>query len=676
MSFFTSWLNHKLARDKSTRMIARKYFWRAEMKNLAKQVVKTGVVLSLALVAATLYAQSCPVDGFNTGSGTGTYPWPVWTGVIPQVPPSSTGKTYYVDGTNGIDSSAGSTATAAFKTISKALTLLAAGDTILIRKGLYREPINLSAKGVPSGTATKPITIGSYGDGEVIVDGSTKTGSWTLVNGTVWKAPVSFEPVGVVVNDVALKQVTQGQNGSTAPQVGLAGVTSNSGKWHIGGGVITADFGSTIGSGNANQADVVVPNTVSDQAHVFYYGQNYIRFVGLTIRGSGSNGVWGYGSNITIESCNIKFNGKAAVSFFSDAANEANDNSVITSHVYQNVLVNWPRGNNYNAEAGGSWPGTLAWSGNMRPVARGNIVHMNGGEGIASYGTFNGRQSGSALFEQNIVYDNWSVNMYFDNQPNNVARNNLIFNHPIDFNPATTNFLYVGSQFPYNQLGKYAVCLMIADEQTSSDGANNYASLDGSKVYNNIIAGCRIGIRDYGEGAITQQYHALKNTLIANNTIIMPASPIPNATTYGIFLTDNNGRNVNTTIANNIIYGYGNDSLIYSESGGPLTGINLNNNLYYSAGSTPFGSGNSVARQYNFAGWKANASGSDTKSLFADPQLLNVKHFDTVGTSAYLYNNADLLSTSPARALGATQNINPSVNYRLQIRSVWNIGAF
>jgi hypothetical protein len=657
-------------------MIARKYFWRAEMKNITKQVVKTGAVLSLALAAATLYAQSCPVGGFNTGASTGAYPWPVWTGVIPQVPPSSTGKTYYVDGTNGVDSSAGSAATAAFKTIGKALSALATGDTILIRKGLYREPIDLSAKGVPTGTAAKPITIGSYGDGEVIVDGSTKITGWTRVSGNVWKAPVAFAPIGVVVNDVALKQVTQGQNGSTAPQVGLAGVISGNGKWYVGGGFITADFGSTIGAGDANLADVVVPKVSADQAHVFYYGQNYIKFIGLTIRGSGSNGVWGYGSNITIESCNIKFNGKAAVSFFGDSGIPAVDNAVLTSHIYQNVLINWPRGNNYNAEAGGSWPGTVAWSGNLRPLARGNIVHMNGGEGIATYGSF-GQPSGSALFEQNVVYDNWSVNMYFDNQPNNVARNNIIYNHPLDFNPATTDFLYASNTlFPYNQLGKYSVCLMIADEQTSSNGTSNYAALDASKVYNNIIAGCRIGIRDYGEGAITQNYHALKNTLIANNTIIMPSYVIPNTTTYGIFLTDNAGRNVNTVVANNIVYGYNNDSLVYSEASGPLTGITLNNNLYYSASATPFGSGSSSARLYNFAGWKANAAGSDTNSLFADPQFVDVNHFKTTGPTAYLFNYADLLSTSPARGKGATQNINPTVNYRLENRSTWNIGAF
>ena len=607
-----------------------------------------------------------------------TFPFPTWTPAIPVVPPSTTGITYYVDGTNGNDANNGKSLAASFKTIAKALAVLAAGDTVLIRKGLYREPIDLNATHVPSGTVAKPITFGSYGDGEVIVDGSAKVTGWTLVSGTVWKAPLTFNPIGIVVNEVPLKQVTQGQGGSTAPQVGVAGVTSGSGKWHSGGagGFITADMGSGV---DPNTADIVVPNNVPNQAHVFFYQHNYLTFKGLTIRGSGSNGIWGYGSNITVESCNIKFNGKSAVSFLPTSGVQTADNVVLTSHIYQNVLSNWPRGNNFNAEAGGGWPATVNWSTQLRGIARGNIVHMNGGEGIASYGTTTGTQSGSALFEQNVAYDNWSVNIYFDNQPNNTARNNFIFNHPIDYQLATTNFLYVSNTlFPYNQLGKYSVCLMIADEQNSSDSTNNNANLNNTSVYNNIMANCRIGIRDYSEGAITQQNHGLKNAVITNNTIIMPQATYPNSTIYGMFLTDNANRNVNTVIANNVIYGYNNDFVVYSERTGPLTGITLDNNVYFSPASTPFGSGNSVQIFYNFANWKLNVAGSDINTKFLDPLLISPSTFLVIGTSAFNYNNADLQSSSPAQNAGVVQPRAQAVNFRLQPRvgATWNVGAF
>jgi Bacterial Ig domain/Divergent InlB B-repeat domain/Repeat of unknown function (DUF5648) len=610
---------------------------------------------------------------------TAGYPWPVWTSAIPAVSPSGTGRTFYVDGTNGSNTNNGTTPTTAFKTIAKALAVpLAAGDTVLIRKGLYREGIDLNAANTVSGTAAKPITFGSFGDGEVILDGSTKVTGWTLVSGTVWRAPVTFNPIGVVVNEVPLKQVTQGQGGSTAPQVGLAGVTSGSGKWHIGGGFITADMGTALGSGNPNTADIVVPSDDGAQTHVYFYKQSYIRFTGLTSRGSGSSGIWGYGNNITVESCNVKFNGKAGISFEQDGdpAFQYTDNAVITTNVFQNVLTNWPRGNNGYAESQGGWPGTVVWKGNLRPVARGNIVYMNGGEGIISYGTFAGKASGSAMFEQNVAYDNWSVNMYFDNQPNNVARNNILYNHPIDFNLATTNFLYVSSTlFPYDRLGKFGSCLMLADEQNSSDGANGFANLSGSQVYNNIIAGCRIGIRDYSEGATTIANHGLKNTLIVNNTIIMASQVFANTTTYGIYLQDNGARNTNTKIQNNIIYGYNNDSLIFSERTGAIPGTSIDYNVYFSTGMTPFASGTTVSF-YNFAGWKTAMTGSDANSKFADPQLASVDGFKAPPPSPYAYQNADLATTSPARNAGTPQTFTPGVNYRLSPRSGWNAGAF
>jgi Right handed beta helix region len=637
--------------------------------------INTREEFSRAAPANSAGNASKPANTPAVNSLSNPYPWPVWSPTIPVVSPSTTGLTYYVDGTAGADTNTGKTVATAFKTIGKALSVLAAGDTILIRKGLYREPIDLSAKGVPTGTAAKPITIGSYGDGEVIVDGSTKVTGWTRVNGNVWKAPVAFAPIGVVVNDVALKQVTQGQNGSTAPQVGVAGVISGNGKWHVGAGFITADFGSTIGAGDANLADVVVPKVSADQAHVFYYGQNYIKFIGLTIRGSGSNGVWGYGSNITIESCNIKFNGKAAVSFFGDSGIPAVDNAVLTSHIYQNVLGNWPRGNNYNAEAGGSWPGTVAWSGNLRPLARGNIVHMNGGEGIATYGSF-GQPSGSALFEQNVVYDNWSVNMYFDNQPNNVARNNFLFNNP----PRSDDMLYTG-RHPYDSLEKYTVCLMLADEQTSSNSTNNYANLSGSRVYNNLIAGCRIGIRDYSEGATAQKYHGLKNTKIVNNTIIMPTHRFHNASVYGIYLQDNKTpsgiqRNSNTLIQNNIVYSSQHDSLISIGSIGSLDGIKLSHNLFFSTDSNWIGKAKTWMRN-GYAGFRQpHASDKDEQGLNSDPEFVGVQHFLKGRILPFDHTQAELKSNSPARNAGVAQDFTPPINFRLAPRNGWNIGAF
>jgi hypothetical protein len=582
----------------------------------------------------------------------------VWTAGTVAVSPSSTGITYYVDAKNGSDSNSGTSASAPFATIKKAITKVAAGDTVLIKAGLYREGIDLS--NAASGSAGKPITFGSYGDGEVIVDGSAKVSGWTQVSGSVWKAPVTFTPIATVVNDVPLKQTHDS----------AAAVTAGSGKWFYDASAktITADFGSA----SPSTADIVVPNNVGDQQHVFFYG-SYYTFKGLTIRGSGSNGIWGYGSHVTVERCNIKFNGKAGVAF--QGAGDV-DNAVLYSHIYHNVLLNWPRGNNGNAEAGGGWAGATVWYANLRPLARGNVVHMNGGEGILSYGTVAGKTSGSALFEQNVVYDNWSVNMYFDNQPNDVARNNIIFNHPVD----TSTWLKTGSSWPWNEMYKYTVCLMLADEQNSSDSTGNYANLANTKVYNNLIAGCRIGIRDYSEGSTTVKYHGLKNTLIANNTIIMPAAALPNTETMGIFLQDNTtpggaNRNTGSVVQNNVIYGSASTPLIWIENTKALSGVTLGNNVYYNGKyATPFRIGFDSVQNVNFATWLSQ-TGADSLSVFKDPLLVNAAAFQAAGTAPYDYTKADLQSSSPARGMGKAQSAF-SNNLPGAVRSVWNASAF
>jgi hypothetical protein len=83
----------------------------------------------------------------------GQWPWPTWTNQVIAVPPSSTGTTYYVDGTNGNNNNIGTSQSAPFRTIARTLPLVAAGDTVLIKKGLYREGINLSSSS--SGAAGK-----------------------------------------------------------------------------------------------------------------------------------------------------------------------------------------------------------------------------------------------------------------------------------------------------------------------------------------------------------------------------------------------------------------------------------------------------------------------------------------------------------------------------------------
>jgi hypothetical protein len=588
----------------------------------------------------------------------------VWTqaNVNTAVPPSTTGKTYYVNGKLGSDSNTGLVDGQAFATIAKAISLIAAGDTVLIHAGLYREGINLSSK--PAGAAGKPITFGAFGDGEVIVDGSAKVSNWVKQANNTWRAPINFTPIAIVANDIPLKQTPDA----------LSTVTAGSSLWFYDSATkaISADFGSL----DPNTSDIVVPNNVGDQTHVFFYG-DYYTFKGLTVRGSGASGIWGYGSNITVERCNLKFNGKAGVVFFANGDHAANDNAVLYTHVYHNVLLNWPRGNNGFAESGGGWSGGLGFSGTLRGTARGNLVHMNGGEGIIAYGSSVSIPSGSTLFEQNVAFDNWSVNMYFDNLPNNIARNNILFNHP----PNPDTWLRKTDVYPWNGLYKYSVCLALSDEENSSDAKNNYANLTGSQVYNNLIAGCRISIRDYSEGnAHSILYHGLRDTLIANNTIIMPPQAFPNTNNIGLFLQDNTTpsgivRNSNSFVQNNLIIGFDTSPLVWLQDKKSLDGITMSHNLYYNAAhATPLRIGFNTVNNYNLTNWMLQTA-ADAQSLASNPLLQNASGFQAVGPTPYNYLDASLSATSPARGAGTPQTAF-SFNLLGDKRTTWNIGAF
>lgn len=589
-------------------------------------------------------------------------PWHTWQPGTPTTPPSSTGTTYYVS-TSGSDGNNGLTPQTAFATPQHAATVVQAGDTVLIAAGTYHGTIDMTNHA--SGSAGKPITFGTDGSGPVIIDGSTPVTGWTQVSGSVWQATASFTPVAVVVNQVPLSQVTS-----------AAAVTPGSNAWYLSGKTITADFGNS----SPSQSDIVVPSNNGSQQVVFFYNNDYLVFNGLTVRGSGAAGIWGYGSNITVQNCILEFNAKAGLNFMASPGINEN-NQALYNFVYQNVLLNWPRGNNHFAQDGGGWSGGLAFTDSLNGVARGNVVFDNGGEGIISYGSGSGATTGGTLFEQNLAFDNWSVNMYFDNQPNDVARQNILFDHPVSesqlFYPSTS------SNWSSGPPQKYTVCLMLADEYNSS--SNGSANLANTQVYDNLMAGCRIGINEYAEGNTTIAQHSLKNTLIANNTIILPPTTPSGTFTAGIHLLANTTADSGTVIANNLVYAFDNTEPVVQIDGNvPVAGVSFRKNFYFNPGWTsPFyvnagGSGSNLS--YN--SWNSAVGGQEAG--FADPQLTGVSQFQAAastyydtGLSAYDYHNAIPVVGSPVIGVGASQTYTTNLAGSAFFNSSgWNAGAF
>jgi len=612
--------------------------------------------------------------GVTVTGGTPTvasFPFATWMpGMTVAVAPSAVGTTWYVD-TGVTASGTGHTLATAFKTIDEGLAAAGAGDTILISTGHYRYASNGAGLDISkSGTPGKPITLGAYGNGEVIIDASAPVTGWSQVSsssaGAVWRAsaPAGSRVDALVVNDVPLGQFQTNTSAAT--------VLPGSGQFFTDGATITADMGHV----DPNGADIVaVQGNRGSVGAISLNDSSYVNIIGLTVRGSGWNGIWSYpggsfGTGVTIALCDIKFNDGAGVIF-----DGGTNNAALYNHIYHNVLTNWPFGANAWALDGGGWPGGLGWASENNPLARGNVSMLNGGEGIISYGT-DASRGGGVLFEENLSIDNWSMNCYVDSQPNPVVRNNLFARRP----PAVTSNWYgtngsdIGGTGAY-YMEKFRTCLSLSDETGTGQMAN-------AQVYNNLIVGCRFGIMDYWE---ISSGHGMKHDTIVNNTIIMDSYAYVDENTAGIALStagDDNATNTGTIIANNIIYRPGSGGPLVSEGASTkINGIALTNNLYFAVGSASTDSSlfatnvNNAPVGHSLASWQS-AESQDSTSKYADPLFASPSGLVIGAASLIDCADAAVSAMSPAKGLGIVQSLF-SVDFTGATRGAsWTTGAF
>ena len=109
-----------------------------------------------------------------------------WTDVVPYggLVTNSPPVTYYV-ATNGNNANSGTNLASPFQTISKAASVMKAGDTCLIRKGIYREGVLVTN----SGSSLAPITFAPYAGESVIVSGADVISpSWSVHTNSIYKA--------------------------------------------------------------------------------------------------------------------------------------------------------------------------------------------------------------------------------------------------------------------------------------------------------------------------------------------------------------------------------------------------------------------------------------------------------------------------------------------------------
>jgi len=105
------------------------------------------------------------------------------------------GKTYYVD-QNSKESKEDGTAEKPFKTIKEAADIAKAGDTVMVKDGIYRETLTPKY----SGTARAPINFIADGD-NVVISAADKVSGWTLHQGNIYKASMNWD-LGTTRNQV------------------------------------------------------------------------------------------------------------------------------------------------------------------------------------------------------------------------------------------------------------------------------------------------------------------------------------------------------------------------------------------------------------------------------------------------------------------------------------------
>jgi len=430
-------------------------------------------------------------------------------------------RTLYVDGTNGNDAIADGSSSKPYKSISKALSYAKPGYVISIMGGVYRGRLTISK----SGTATSRIIVGAFGNGDVILDASLKIGEWApdaTIQG-LYKATCTAKPTAVVVNEQPI-----------FPAFSVANIKEN--EWYYNSAQTTIYLFPKAGIvPTKDNVGVVSDDKYSDG--IFFNNANYVTLYGITVRYAGGRGISILGNYNEIRRCNVKFNGHTGINIYPYGAVRSTDTIVAENNIYHNFLRNWPRGR----YKWGGWGGGAVSNGCPKTQYIGNVSHKNGGEGLLAY-----LGNGGNVWRNNIVYDNWSVNIYTDNQPDGVIDGNVVFSS----DPDTHDLYHNGDTNPGDNINLKRLRpdgIMTADEKY---GLNPSAHLNNVRITNNIIVGCRRGTTHYASAPGS----GLKNVYIANNIIVVPNAVSIGEAFIGFRVPYNSGNNLNTVFENNLIY--------------------------------------------------------------------------------------------------------------------------
>lgn len=256
----------------------------------------------------------------------------------------------------------------------------------------------------------------------------------------------------------------------------------------------------------------------------------YVTIKNLTVRNSRDVCVNLIGGAITV-------NGLIVYNCFSHGiqANYSSYVQILNSRVYQAALSNAAR------LLSGGWGSGIKVRESHHVLVEGNTISHSYGEGIGTRGT-------DITLRENVVFNNYSVNIYADNSENVRIERNFVY--------CTPNSGFERGGLPAGGIG-------LAEEYYPGWGAR----LKNARVLNNIVAFCRYGVRYLGAEAGVSGA-GLKSAVIAYNTLYGST----NAALSVVYESMQAG----SVIANNIIWQAQNKLAVFDN---PIR-ITFQNNLW------------------------------------------------------------------------------------------------
>jgi hypothetical protein len=281
----------------------------------------------------------------------------------------------------------------------------------------------------------------------------------------------------------------------------------------------------------------------------------------------------------------------------------------------------------------------LSWYDQGDALGEGNLIYGNGGEGLILWGTGGTGTTANVhtnnVIRHNVIFDNFSVNLYMDNTQGALLDGNFVFNHPKD--PSQTfDQLFTLSPGYEQDFGRklQPINLSLADEPGSA--FDQRAHLADITVVNNILAGGRMGILDYDDGT-RGDLHGLRNCVIANNTIIVgtPQSSGDSETAgFQHMYPDTTKENSsNSIVKNNIIATTSAETAFAQMPKGTFAGIDMDYNFYSGPGEWRV-----TGASQNFSAWKQAHPSWDGHSQNTDAKLGDLSEFTLPASARPIYD--------------------------------------